>query len=209
MKLILFLTLLIIQGCHSNDKEHTDLATKSMLSFSYSNEYRQYDPKLLSNTPPPRTQIDYNYLRLQSSKGDSNSSLLLFHLFYISSNCNFVDLNNVEPTKRCLRAIDYLNKSIDQNPDNSLALYEMAVLHHRGIGFSVSRKNAIKYLEKVINKGGKDSDLACEYIGYIYYFNDDGEGKDIEKMKYYFDLGAKKGGKICLKNLKDTMELSR
>ena len=204
-KILILISLLL--GCNANENEKYNLMPSyRMLNFNYSSAFLNYDPLISKRTPLPKNQFDFNQLMDNANGGDSNSNLLLFKLFYKDSNCNNVDLNNLKPNSTCLKATQYLTESIKQNENNSLALYELSQLYYRGVVFEKNKEKAISILDTVINKGGKDTLLVCDYLVYITLFDGNRKIKDINKARYYADLGSRHGSEKCQKYRNDIDE---
>lgn len=55
-------------------------------------------------------------------------------------------------------------------------------------------------LDKVMNKDGKGSELACEYLIYLHISNDDGEGVDLKQAQHYAEIGMKNGSQFCTRH---------
>ncbi|ENR5392757.1 TPA: sel1 repeat family protein [Providencia rettgeri] len=203
----LFLLAVLLSGCHSDENQKYSLMPSyRMLNFNYSSEFINYDPLINKKTPTPRNQFYFNQLMNSASSGDSNSNLLLFKLFYKDSNCNGVYLNNLKPDLTCLKALEYLIESIKQNKNNSLALYELSQLYYQGVVFERNKEKAVSILDTVIHKGGKDALLVCDYLVHITLFDENRKIKDINKARYYADLGARHGSEKCKKYRNDIDE---
>lgn len=82
-----------------------------------------------------------------------------------------------------------------------MALFEMSKLHYKGVVLDKNINKAI--LDKIIEKGGRDSVLVYDYLVEITLFDDERNIKDIDKARYYANLGSKNGSDKCNKYLND------
>lgn len=171
-----------------------------MLNYHYPSNYIKFDNFIKDKNPEPRNLHDFFNLKLKSENGDAESSFLMSRLHYKDSNCNSIIILDTKPNKNCLLSVEYLKKSLEQNPEYDLALFELGKMHAEGIGFKKSRQKAVYYLDKVMNKDEKGSELACEYLVYLHFSNDDGEGVDFKKAQHYAEIGMKKGSQFCTRH---------
>ncbi|MBO3020707.1 hypothetical protein [Providencia rettgeri] len=84
-----------------------------------------------------------------------------------------------------------------------MALFEMSKIYHKGVVLNENENKANLILDEIIKKGGRDSVLVCDYLVEITLFDDDGNIKNIDKSRYYADIGAKNGSEKCKKYLND------
>lgn len=204
MKLMIFILGLAFLECKANDfKRDIIMPSYRMLSFNYDSKYLIYEPSISDEYPPPRNEKDFFLLLEKAASGDSNSNLLLFKLFLKDSNCKYFDFKPSIPNFICKKAVNYLIESVNINPDNNMALFEMSKLYHKGVVLNENENKANLILDEIIKKGGRDSVLVCDYLVEITLFDDDGNIKNIDKSRYYADIGAKNGSEKCKKYLND------
>ena len=204
MKLIFFILSLVFLECKAQDlKRGVIMPSYRMLSFNYDSKYLIYEPSINDEYPPPRNEKDFFLLVEKAASGDSNSNLLLFKLFLKDSNCKYFDFKPAMPNFICKKAVNYLIESVNRNPDNNIALFEMSKLHYKGVVLDENINKAYLILDKIIETGGRDSVLVCDYLVEITLFDDERNIKDIDKARYYANLGSKNGSDKCNKYLND------
>lgn len=194
MKLIFFMLLFVFLECKAKDlKKDVIMPSYRMLSYNYDSKYLTYEPSINDGHPPPRNEKDFFLLVKKANSGDSNSNLLLFKLFIKDSNCRRFSFKPDIPNFLCKKAVDYLIESVNRNPDNNLALFEMSKLYYKGIVLDENEDKANFILDKIIKKGGRNSVLVCDYLVEMTLFDENRNIKDIGKARYYADIGAKNG----------------
>lgn len=207
MRRILFFSLFTLFGCHLKSPK-VDVLKPSyrMLNFSYDSKYLTYASDGHVLIPPPRNEKEFYLLKDKAKLGDSDSNLLMFKLFYKDSNCHYFSFGNINPDFICVMAVDYLIKSVDENSDNIVALYEMSKLYYKGVVLEKNNSKAISILDRIIKKGGRNSVLVCDYLVEITLFDDDRNIKDLDKARYYANIGAENGSEKCQKYRNDIDE---
>lgn len=200
MRLILFFSFFLLSGCHlKSPKDDILKPSYRMLSFSYDSKYLSYDSDYNALIPPPINEKDFYLLKDKAKSGDSDSNLLMFKLFYKDSNCNYFSFGNIKPDFICAKAVDYLIDSVNSNPNNNLALYEMSKLYYNGIVLEKNDNKAMGILDRIVKKGGRNAVLVCDYLVEITLFDDDRNIKDLNKARYYANSGAENGSEKCQK----------
>ncbi|MBO1916367.1 hypothetical protein J4727_13840 [Providencia rettgeri] len=53
------------------------------------------------------------------------------------------------------KAVNYLIESVNINPDNNMALFEMSKLYHKGVVLNENENKANLILDKIIKKEGE------------------------------------------------------
>ncbi|MEY1580541.1 tetratricopeptide repeat protein [Providencia manganoxydans] len=195
------LFVLFLSGCCILNKEREEIIPSyRMLNYNYPSNYIKFDNSIKDKNPEPRNLNDFLNVKFKSENGDAESSFLMSMLHYNDSNCSSIIILDTKPNQNCLLAVEYLKKSLEQNPEYDLALFELGKMYAEGIGFKRNRQKAVYYLDRVMNKDEKGSELACEYLIYLHISNDDGEGVDLKQAQHYAEIGMKNGSQFCTRH---------
>lgn len=137
---------IFIQGCIYIDKESDEIMPSyRMLNYHYPSNYIKFDYSIKDKNPEPRNLNDFLNIKFKSENGDAESSFLMSMLHYNDSNCSSVFILDTKPNQNCLLSVEYLKKSLEQNPEYDLALFELGKMHAEGIGFKRNRQKAVYY----------------------------------------------------------------
>ncbi len=193
-----------ISGCMGCQETYKERPSYRMLDYKLPKKEIIYQSDLNISVKEPRTIQHFNQLKDKARKGDVYSHYLLYLIYFDDSNCS---VKKRVPDENCLLAINYLNNSIELQPDFEPALYHLAILNKVGIGMDVNLENSIRYYQKIIDLNGRYRGDAIGSLVDIYLYNKGHIDNRVSKAKFYIDMGAKEDCFQCLLYQKDWLSV--
>lgn len=194
--LFLMVTIMLGGQVYASTNEHP-IASNRMLQYTYNEADLFYDEDIRRNAPEPRAQQEFEQVYVNAKNGDADSNYLLYKLYLYESNHNAYYEKNPLPNSVSMtnteRALHFLNKALDLNPQHRLALEAMGVNYEVGIMQEKNLNRAIYFYDRAAKSGNI---VSANKLFEIYIGGYETIPKDTKKARHYSEIASKFGSEI-------------